>query len=156
MCELFVCVSVCVCVCVCVCVHVLPLYAYKSSLCVYTSVSESLQCVCLRFRVWRHKPTPPYFLSQTKMATPPVLVLVLLLVPLVSAQSVRTQNGSLYFEIGGATLALTGSVSSAGSGQAGGTLVTQNDLAAAIANSVQQTQPQVNKQTHGGEKKDIY
>eukprot|EP00048_Salpingoeca_helianthica_P015957 m.229622 g.229622 ORF g.229622 m.229622 type:complete len:447 (+) comp17789_c0_seq1:88-1428(+) len=75
------------------------------------------------------------------------LGVVLVLASLAASQSVRTQNGSLYFEIGGATLALTGAPPSGASGSSsssGSTLATQSDLAAAISNTLQQTQPQIN------------
>ncbi len=57
------------------------------------------------------------------------------------AQSVRTVNGSLLFEIGGASLTLSGG----GSPSSGGsfTLASQSDVNSAIQTSVQQTQPQV-------------
>src|SRR5690348_1942332 len=57
-------------------------------------------------------------------------------------QSVRTVNGSLLLEVGGATLTLTNGGS--GSGSSGSqTFATAADLTAAVANLLQQTQPQV-------------
>ncbi len=73
----------------------------------------------------------------------PVVFVLASLLAFAAAQSVRTQNGTLLFQIGGATLALSGQESCAAGSGAGSTLATQADLTAAIANSIQQTQPQV-------------
>jgi hypothetical protein len=63
----------------------------------------------------------------------------------VASQSIRTVNNTMLLQIPGATLTLTADGGSSASPSSGttGTMATQTDVNSAIANSISQTQPQV-------------
>ena len=74
------------------------------------------------------------------MAAVGVALMTLLMAVHAAGQVLRTANGSLIMEMGGATLSLSGQASC---GTASSAIVYQADMQSAIAAAVSQIQPQV-------------